>query len=59
VVLGEHHLVNKEVFEQSREVEAIYLHPKYKSMFFEGIYDTPPDYDVGKLHSVAVRVLKP
>lgn len=59
MVLGEHHLVDKEVFEQSREVEAIYLHPKYKSMFFEGIYDTPPDYDVGKLHSVAVRVLKP
>ncbi|XP_078349413.1 transmembrane protease serine 11D-like isoform X4 [Oculina patagonica] len=46
VVLGEHHLVDKEVFEQRRRVEAIYLHPKYKSMFFEGIYDTPPDYDV-------------
>lgn len=47
-VLGEHHLVDKEVFEQSREIESIYLHPKYKSMFLEGIYDTPPDYDVGK-----------
>lgn len=46
VVLGEHHLLNKEVFEQRRRVEAIFLHPKYKSMFFEGIYDTPPDYDV-------------
>ena len=48
VVLGEHHLVNREEFEQSRGVEAIHLHPKYKSMFLEGIYDTPPDYDVGK-----------
>ena len=47
VVLGEHHLRDEEVFEQSRGVEAIYLHPKYKSMFLEGIYDTPPDYDVG------------
>ncbi|XP_058944484.2 plasminogen-like [Pocillopora verrucosa] len=48
-VLGEHHLVDKEVFEQSREIESIYLHPKYKSMFLEGIYDTPPDYDVALL----------
>ena len=49
VVLGEHHLINKEVFEQRRGVKAIYLHPKYKSMFLEGIYDTPPDYDVGRI----------
>ena len=55
VVLGEHHLGNKEVFEQSRGVKALYLHPKYKSMFFEGIYDTPPDYDVGKLYSVIFK----
>ena len=55
VVLGEHHLVDKEVFEQSRDVEAIYLHPKYKSMFLEGIYDTPPDYDIGKLRSVVLK----
>jgi len=55
VVLGEHHLVDKEVFEQSRGVEAIFLHPKYKSMFFEGIYDTPPDYDVGKLPWVVLK----
>jgi len=55
VVLGEHHLVDKEVFEQSRGVEAIYLHPKYKSMFFEGIYDTPPDYDVGTFRSVVLK----
>ena len=48
VTLGEHHLKNKEVFEQVRKVKALYLHPKYKSMFLEGIYDTPPDYDVGK-----------
>ena len=54
-VLGEHHLVDKEVFEQSRGVEAIYLHPKYKSMFLEGIFDTPPDYDVGKLHFVVPK----
>lgn len=46
VVLGEHHLVDKEAFEQSRWVAEIYLHPKYKSMFLEGIFDTPPDYDV-------------
>lgn len=55
MVLGEHHLVDKEVFEQSRGVEAIYLHPKYKSMFLEGIYDTPPDYDIGKLPSVGLK----
>lgn len=55
MVLGEHHLVDKEVFEQNRGVEAIYLHPRYKSMFFEGIYDTPPDFDVGKLHSVVLK----
>ena len=48
VVLGEHHLVDKEAFEQSRRVAEIYLHPKYKSMFLEGILDTPPDYDVGE-----------
>lgn len=24
-------------------------------MFFEGIYDTPPDFDVGKLHSVVLK----
>lgn len=49
VVLGEHHLINQEVFEKRRQVKAIHLHPKYKSMFLEGIYDTPPDYDVGRL----------
>ena len=24
-------------------------------MFFEGIYDTPPDFDIGKLHSVVLK----
>lgn len=43
------------MFEQSRGVEAIYLHPKYKSMFLEGIFDTPPDYDIGKLRSVDLK----
>lgn len=52
VVLGEHHMRNKEVFEQRRGIDEIYLHPKYKSMFLEGIYDTPPDYDVGKFYLV-------
>jgi hypothetical protein len=46
--LGEHKLKEKEVFEQVRGLEKIILHPKYKSMFLEGILDTPPDFDLGK-----------
>jgi hypothetical protein len=38
----------KEVFEQIIDVKAIYLHPLYKSMFLEGIFDTPPDFDIGE-----------
>mgnify|MGYP001798729881 CR=1 FL=1 len=48
VTLGEHRLNDKEVFEQVRGVKKIYLHPMYKSMFMEGIYDTPPDFDIGE-----------
>ena len=48
--LGEHRLKEKDAFEQKRQVEQMVLHPKYKSMFLEGILDTPPDYDVGKSH---------
>ncbi|XP_031552020.1 kallikrein 1-related peptidase b8-like [Actinia tenebrosa] len=46
--LGEHKLQEKEVFEQVRGVERIILHPNYKSMFLEKIFDTPPDYDLGE-----------
>ena len=44
-VLGEHNLEDNEVFQQSRGVEAIYLHPKYQ-------FGMPPDYDIGELHSL-------
>ncbi|XP_031552036.1 transmembrane protease serine 2-like [Actinia tenebrosa] len=44
--LGEHKLKKEESFEQIRDIERIILHPKYKSMLFEGIFDTPPDYDI-------------
>lgn len=46
--LGEHKLAKKESFEQIRDIERIILHPKYKSMIMEGIFDTPPDYDIGE-----------
>ncbi|EDO33256.1 predicted protein, partial [Nematostella vectensis] len=46
VTLGEHKLKDKEDFEQTRDISAIYLHEAYKSMFLEGIKDTPPDFDI-------------
>ncbi|KXJ17510.1 transmembrane protease serine 9 [Exaiptasia diaphana] len=49
VVLGEHKLAEKEVYEQTIDVKDIILHPLYKSMFLEGIYDTPPDFDIALL----------
>ncbi|KAK3745174.1 hypothetical protein QZH41_011977, partial [Actinostola sp. cb2023] len=52
--LGEHKLKEKEEFEQVRNIERIVLHPKYKSMFLEGILDTPPDYDIA-----LVKLAKP
>lgn len=53
VTLGEHHLKNEDWFEQIREVEAIYLHPKYAEaktiVIGNKIKPVPPDYDVGKI----------
>ena len=48
--LGDYHLLKKEHYEQPREMINITIHPKYKSMWFEGIYDTPPQNDVGMYH---------
>jgi hypothetical protein len=50
VTLGEHKLGEKESFEQIRNISKIILHPQYVSMVMEGIYDTPPDYDIGKIN---------
>lgn len=48
-VLGDHHLKERdERFEQRRDVVNITIHENYKSMWFEGIYDTPPMNDVSK-----------
>lgn len=50
VVLGDHHRVKQEdKFEQRRNVISITVHENYKSMFFEGIEDTPPMNDISKL----------
>ena len=48
-VLGDHHLkLRDDRFEQRRKVVNITIHENYKSMWFEGIYDTPPMNDVGE-----------
>jgi hypothetical protein len=49
VILGEHKLKEEESFEQSRKVEKYILHPKYEFLVFVGIYDVPPDYDIGEM----------
>ncbi|XP_078354676.1 serine protease hepsin-like isoform X2 [Oculina patagonica] len=47
VVLGDYHLKEKnDKFEQRRKVVNITLHEEYMSMYFEGIYDTPPLNDI-------------
>lgn len=48
VKVGEHRLRDKEVFEQSVRITNITTHEWYKSMWFEGITDTPPTYDIGE-----------
>lgn len=49
-VLGDHHLkLRDDRFEQRRKVVNITIHENYKSMWFEGIYDTPPMNDVAIL----------
>ncbi|XP_067031314.1 transmembrane protease serine 2-like isoform X2 [Acropora muricata] len=53
VTLGEHHLKTLDWFEQRRQVQAIYLHPKYKdaqSTVTENKVKTiAPDYDIAVL----------
>lgn len=49
VVLGDHHIKERnDKYEQRRKVVNITIHEGYKSMYFEGIQDTPPRNDVGK-----------
>ena len=52
LTLGEHHLKKVDWFEQTRDVQAILLHPKYKeaqSVVSDGEINTSaPDYDIGK-----------
>ena len=51
VTLGEHHLKNEDLFEQIRQVEAIFIHPQFKEpenqVAGQEIKSIPPDYDVG------------
>lgn len=47
--LGEHKLADKETFEQVRGISSITIHPKYSFPYLQGIFDAPPDYDIGKL----------
>lgn len=50
-VLGDHHLKERDDrFEQRRKVVNITIHENYKSMWFEGIYDTPPLNDICKCY---------
>ncbi|XP_048584154.1 coagulation factor IX isoform X2 [Nematostella vectensis] len=46
VTLGEYNLAVNESFEQRRGVKSITVHEHYKSMWFEGITDTPPMFDI-------------
>ena len=48
VNLGDHDINLREPHEQKRKISTIIIHPDYLSMWFEGIYDTPPTNDVGK-----------
>jgi len=50
VVLGDHHIKeSNDKYEQRRKVLSITIHEGYKSMYFEGIHDTPPKNDVAIL----------
>jgi len=50
VVLGDHHIKERnDKYEQRRKVVNITIHEGYKSMYFEGIHDTPPKNDVAIL----------
>lgn len=59
-VLGDHHLkLRDDRFEQRRKVVNIIIHENYKSMWFEGIYDTPPMNDVGEFQGYPNNSLAP
>ena len=54
-VLGDHHLKERDDrFEQRRKVVNITIHENYKSMWFEGIYDTPPLNDICKYYNTQI-----
>lgn len=61
LTLGEHHLKKVDWFEQTRDVQAILLHPKYKeaqSVVSDGEINTSaPDYDIAVLRLKTPAIL--
>ena len=58
VVLGDHHIKeSNDKYEQRRKVLSITIHEDYKSMYFEGIHDTPPKNDVGKKQNLLISLI--